>query len=444
MRRIFQRPARAAFVVFATSVAMVAAVAAPLGGLVAHATNTDGASPTTIEQPLVVTLGMYGYSALWSQPVDAPLASSYTAHVCHLENDCIDIVSSNVIKYVANSYAVNASVNLSFWLYGHNEYIERNTNNLVTVTISAGSPADPATTSIASEPFPLLPPDGAAIDASNQFLQPTITQNTLTYMSFGMCFNRTSDQFRWHDLRQYPDSGLLFRGYSLQYALSTGGQVVQSGPLSFQGTGSHDNVANGRYCEDGGDGQVANFFVKTPYALNRAHGIVEPNSLEPATAYTLTFSLVSDGQPTVSGSVDFTTPDGCGDLTAQMMNPAQVPSYWMRLLHPDGSFAALFQGFSPRQMASSPTSRYQYTYVTPLNTGIDPFNLQCPSASGPISLAASVAAAGNALSVVAKAVAPTTKGVSALAVKKARAKRANVRAKLAQHRAATKRYRPLQ
>ena len=105
-----------------------------------------------------------------------------------------------------------------------------------------------------SATFYVDPPDVSLIDTTQQFMQPVLGALSVNELSMGVCFNRTSDAFRWRDDSMWLNVGLHFPGYTLMYDVSKDGTVIKSSRSSILGGGIQGNWFNGRYCEDGPEG----------------------------------------------------------------------------------------------------------------------------------------------------------------------------------------------
>ena len=326
--------------------------------------NTSALESAKIDTPVVATIFPGGIAAVWSQPKGQAIAEVYSIEICH-NADCFVANSLWEIPYDGTSKTTRTSIFLLFRLFDDPRdpglFYLRNKGLPLKATISAGSSPSDSTRSDPSASFYADPPEPSPIDATQQFVQPVLTSLTTSWASMGVCFNRTSDAFRSQDTLQWP-VGLLFPGYSLMYEISKDGTVIHSGRSSILGSGSQGAWFNGRYCEDGAEGDER-FFIKPPGRT----GIPDYKSLDTGTTYTFTYSLVSDSSPTVSGALDFTTPGGCPSTPPGP--PKQlVKSHWAALLDNSGRYMAMFQGFTPRQSAYMSTAKFANLYSSAYKT----------------------------------------------------------------------------
>ena len=327
--------------------------------------NTSALESAKIDTPVVATLWPGGIAAVWSQPVGQAIADVYSIEICH-NTDCFVASSLWEIPYTPNSRAGRTTINTLFRLFEDPRepslFYVRNKGLPLKATISAGSSPSDSTRSDPSATFYADPPEPSPIDATQQFMQPVLKFLTTSELSMGLCFNRTSDAFRSTDTLQWP-VGLLFPDYSLMYEISKDGTVIHSGNSSIIGSGSQGNWFNGHYCEDQADGDERFFIIPA----GRTPCLSEYKCLDAGTTYKITYRLVADSSPTVSGSLDVTTPGGCPSTPPGP--PKQlVKSHWAALLDNSGRYMAMFQGFSSRQSAYMSTAKFANLYLSPFKT----------------------------------------------------------------------------
>jgi len=325
--------------------------------------TTSALESVKIETPVIATWAFGRFAAIWSQPVGQAIADEYSLEVCH-EADCFVARSYVLIPYTQNSSVSRKTITALFTLFEDYRdpslFYIRNKALPLTATISAGSsPSDP-TRSDPSATFYADPPEYSPIDATQQFMQPVLTSLTTSWLSMGVCFNRTSDAFRWDDVQE--ETKLRFPGYSLMYEISKDGTVIHSGKSSILGSGEQGAWFNGRYCEDGAEGNDT-FYISPPGRT----GHPDYKNLDTGTTYTFTYSLVADSSPTVSGALDFTTPGGCPS-TPPGPPKHLVKSHWAALLDDSGRYKTMFQGFSPRQSAYMSTAKFANLYMSAYKT----------------------------------------------------------------------------
>lgn len=331
-------------------------------GIPARSNAVDSAR---IDAPVIATWARGAIAAVWSQPVAQAIADEYSLEVCH-DTDCFVARSISRIPYTANSSSTRTSITAYFRLFDDpsnpSSFYTRNNGLPLTATISAGtSPTDPSKSEPSAD-FYADPPEVSPVDATQQFLQPVLRSLSLSNLNMGVCFNRTSDAFRWRNDSEWPNVGLRFPGYSLMYEVSKDGTVVQSGNSSILGSGIQGNWFNGRYCEDGAEGDDRFGIVPASKSGSRS-----PNTLDAGTTYTFTYSLVGGASQAASGSLDFTTPGGCPS-TPPGPPKHLTASGWSALLDSSGRYMASFQGFSPRQSAYMSATRSASLYLSPYKT----------------------------------------------------------------------------
>ena len=326
--------------------------------------KSNALESTQIDTPVIATWAFGRFAAIWSQPVSQAIADEYSLEVCH-KADCFVARSYVAIPYTANASVSRKTITAMFDLFGDYRdpslFYIRNKALPLTATISAGSSPSNPTRSDPSATFYADPPEYSPIDATQQFMQPVLTSLTTSWLSMGLCFNRTSDAFRWDDVQERI--GLRFPGYSLMYEISKEGTVIHSGKSSTLGDGEQGAWFNGRYCEDGVEGDER-FFINPP---GRTQVVPGYKSLDAGTTYTFTYSLVASSSPTVSGALDFTTPGGCPS-TPPGPPKHLAKSGWAALLDSSGRYIAMFQGFSPRQSAYMSTAKFANLYLSAYKT----------------------------------------------------------------------------
>ena len=326
--------------------------------------NTNAIESTKIDTPVIATLGQGSLLAVWSQPVGQPIADEYSLEVCH-GSDCVVEHSSNTMPYTPNSSASRTSITAYFSVSAPNNpslFFIRNKDLPLTATIWAGSSAADSSRSDPSAYFYLEKPEYSPIDTTQQFLQPVLNSLSSHYLSMGFCFNRTSDAFRWPS-DYNSDIGLRFPEAFMKVEVSKDGTVIQSRTISSRGDGLQGDWFNGRYCEDGTEGDER-FEIYDP---GYWRGNRNANSLDAGTTYTFTFSVFAGSSQIVSGSLDVTTPGGCPSTPP---GPPQflVKSGWSALIDSSGYYLTLFQGFSPRQSAYMSATQSANLYVSPYKT----------------------------------------------------------------------------
>ena len=326
--------------------------------------NTNAIESTKIDTPVIATLGQGSLLAVWSQPVGQPIADEYSLEVCH-GSDCVVEHSSNTMPYTPNSSASRTSITAYFSVSAPNNpslFFIRNKDLPLTATIWAGSSAADSSRSDPSAYFYLEKPQYSPIDTTQQFLQPVLNSLSSHYLSMGFCFNRTSDAFRWPS-DYNSDIGLRFPEAFMKVEVSKDGTVIQSRTISSRGDGLQGDWFNGRYCEDGTEGDER-FEIYDP---GYWRGNRNANSLDAGTTYTFTFSVFAGSSQIVSGSLDVTTPGGCPSTPP---GPPQflVKSGWSALIDSSGYYLTLFQGFSPRQSAYMSATQSANLYVSPYKT----------------------------------------------------------------------------
>ena len=326
--------------------------------------NSNAIESTKIDTPVIATLGQGSLLAVWSQPVGQPIADEYSLEVCH-GSDCVVEHSSNTMPYTPNSSASRTSITAYFSVSAPNNpslFFIRNKDLPLTATIWAGSSAADSSRSDPSAYFYLEKPQYSPIDTTQQFLQPVLNSLSSHYLSMGFCFNRTSDAFRWPS-DYNSDIGLRFPEAFMKVEVSKDGTVIQSRTISSRGDGLQGDWFNGRYCEDGTEGDER-FEIYDP---GYWRGNRNANSLDAGTTYTFTFSVFAGSSQIVSGSLDVTTPGGCPSTPP---GPPQflVKSGWSALIDSSGYYLTLFQGFSPRQSAYMSATQSANLYVSPYKT----------------------------------------------------------------------------
>ena len=326
--------------------------------------NSNAIESTKIDTPVIATLGQGSLLAVWSQPVGQPIADEYSLEVCH-GSDCVVEHSSNTMPYTPNSSASRTSITAYFSVSAPNNpslFFIRNKDLPLTATIWAGSSAADSSRSDPSAYFYLEKPEYSPIDTTQQFLQPVLNSLSSHYLSMGFCFNRTSDAFRWPS-DYNSDIGLRFPEAFMKVEVSKDGTVIQSRTISSRGDGLQGDWFNGRYCEDGTEGDER-FEIYDP---GYWRGNRNANSLDAGTTYTFTFSVFAGSSQIVSGSLDVTTPGGCPSTPP---GPPQflVKSGWSALIDSSGYYLTLFQGFSPRQSAYMSATQSANLYVSPYKT----------------------------------------------------------------------------
>ena len=326
--------------------------------------NTNAIESGKIDTPVIATLGQGSLLAVWSQPVGQPIADEYSLEVCH-GSDCVVEHSSNTIPYTPNSSASRTSITAFFSVSAPNNpslFFIRNKDLPLTATIWAGSSAADSSRSDPSAYFYLEKPEYSPIDTTQQFLQPVLNSLSSHYLSMGFCFNRTSDAFRRPNDGN-SDIGLRFPEAFMKVEVSKDGTVIQSRTISSRGDGVQGDWFNGRYCEDGTEGDER-FEIYDP---GYWRGNRNANSLDAGTTYTFTFSVFDGSSQIVSGSLDVTTPGGCPSTPP---GPPQflVKSGWSALIDSSGYYLTLFQGFSPRQSAYMSAKQSANLYVSPYKT----------------------------------------------------------------------------
>lgn len=328
-------------------------------------TKSDAVDSVKIDTPVIATFSPGHVAAIWSQPVGQEIADEYWLEICRNE-DCFLARSYNRIPYTANSKSSRTSITTFFSIiedsYNPSSFYLRNRGLPLKARISTGSSPSDSTKSDPSAPFYADPPEASSIDATRQFVQPVLASLSTNSLSMGVCFNRTSDAFRSPDNSQWP-VGLRFPGYSLTYEISKDGTVIKSGPSNILGSGIQGNWFNGRYCEDGAEGDER-WQIHDPVLVR---GSRSPDSLDVGTTYTFTYKLISESSQPISGSLDFTTPGGCPSTPP---GPPRhlVKSHWSALLDNSGRYQTVFQGFSPRQSAYMAAEQYANIYLSPFKT----------------------------------------------------------------------------
>ena len=326
--------------------------------------NTSALESAKIDTPVIATLWPGGIAAVWSQPVGQAVADVYSIEICH-NTDCFVASSLWEIPNTPNSRAGRTTINTLFRLFEDPRepslFYVRNKGLPLKATISAGSSPSDSTRSDPSATFYADPPEPSPIDATQQFMQPVLKVLSTSWVHMGVCFNRTSDSFRSPDTLQWP-VGLLFPDYSLMYEISKDGTVIHSGNSSIIGSGSQGNWFNGRYCEDGAEGDER-FLISS---IGRGLCPSEYKCLDVGTTYKFTYRLVADSSPTVSGSLDITTPGGCPSTPPGP--PKHLVASWQALLDDSGRYMGSFGGFSPRQSAYMSTAKFANLYFSPFKT----------------------------------------------------------------------------
>ena len=328
--------------------------------------NTNAIASTKIETPVIATTSNGSIVAVWSQPVGHAISDEYSLEICH-DTDCYVARSYFRNPYTANSKASRTSIVAYFTLSDDpyrnpSSFYIRNKGLPLTARISAGSSPSDSTRSDPSASFYTDPPEVSPIDSTKQFLQPVLASLSLNELSMSVCFNRTSDAFRWRDDSMWPNVGLRFPGYALMYEVSKDGTVIQSGRSNILGGGIQGNWFNGRYCEDGAEGDERWQIYPVTMGGNRS-----AKSLDAGTTYTFTYRLDAGPSETISGSLDITTPGGCPS-TPPGPPKHLVKSSWSALLDGSGHYMALFQGFSPRQSAYMSATQSANIYLSPYKT----------------------------------------------------------------------------
>lgn len=327
--------------------------------------NTSALDSTKIDTPVMATLSPGNIAAVWSQPVGQAIADAFSLEVCH-DTDCYVANSYVRTPYTPNSKARRTSIIALFTLLpdtsNPSPFYLRNRGLPLTARISAGNSPSDSTRSDPSAPFYADPPDASPNDATQQFVQPVLTSLSTSSLSMGLCFNHTSDAFHSPDTSQWP-VGLRFPGYSLTYEISKDGNVFQSGNSNILGGGIQGNWFNGRYCEDGPEGDER-WQIYDPILMR---GSRSPGSLDLGTTYTFTYRLISGSSPPISGSLDFTTPGGCPS-TPPGPPKHLVKSNWSALLDNSGRYLTIFQGFSLRQSAYMSAVQSANIYLSPFKT----------------------------------------------------------------------------
>lgn len=322
--------------------------------------NTNAIESGKIDTPVIAVMGFGFVSAVWSQPVGQAISDEYSLEVCH-DADCFVALFIYRDSYTRDISASRTSIRATFQLLedrnGPVSFFPRNRGLPLTATISAGSSPSDSTRSDPSAFFYVDPPDASPIDTTQQFMQPVLKNLLQNGFAVGLCFNRTSDAFRWQDSGFY-NVGLKFPGYSLMYELSKDGTVIQSGKSKIgNGSGIQGNWFNGVYCEDGAEGDERFGTASNGY----------PSGIDAGTTYTFTYKLVDGASQTVSGSLDFTTPGGCPSTTTGPPQHLVTPG-WAALLDSSGHYLAMFQGFSPRQSAYMPKTQWANLYWSSYKT----------------------------------------------------------------------------
>ena len=325
--------------------------------------NAHAIESAKIDTPVIASIGNGWVVAVWSQPVGQAIADEYSLEVCH-GADCGTARFMSRMPYTANSSSGRTAITASFLVPADDASFLHIRELPLTATISEGSSPSDFTRSDPSAPFYLNMPEHSPIDTTLQFMQPVLRSLKLNGLSMGVCFNRTSDAFRRID---ESGIGLRFPGYSMMYEVSKAGTVIQSGKSKILNQGIQGNWYNGRYCEDGPDGDEPWQIFDPILGCCKNGGAIAGPVLDAGTTYTITYSLVADLLPAVSGSLDFTTPGGCPS-TPPGPPKHLVPSYWSALLDSSGRFLAMFQGFNPRQSAymskAQSVSLYHSAYKT--------------------------------------------------------------------------------
>jgi hypothetical protein len=328
--------------------------------------NTRALEPAKIDTPVIATIFPGAIAAVWSQPVGQHVADVYSLEICH-DADCFVANSYTEIPYIANQLSSRRSIVALFKLFEDSNnpslFYLRNKGLPLRARISTESSPSDSTRSDWSATFYADPPEPSPIDATQQFMQPVLKSLTANSLSMAVCFNRTSDAFRSQDVLQWP-VGLRFPGYSLMYEISKDGTVTHSGRSSILGSGIQGNWFNGRYCEDGAEGDER-FQIK---ATGRRPSDSDPMNLDAGTTYRITYRLVSESSQPISGSLDVTTPGGCPS-TPPGPPKHLLPSDWAALLDNSGRYIATFQGFTPDNRLSCRPRNLHISINPPLRPG---------------------------------------------------------------------------